>query len=307
MTIRWTLAIAAALALAGPLAAPAAAQDAATPAAGHAPAATLAQALTTACRQQAGEFAQYLPDVNAEAFRNLPQVQQHELMRRLVAVREPGRPLLSTSNGGFPVLRCSSESETTELRMSAERVRGNLAFVTATLPSGLSAEFGMVREPGGWRLISLGLLMLDIPELSKQWAAQDTMGREQAAVDQMHRIADAVETYRKAFGNLPDTLAQLGPAPKEGISPDAANLIDAELASGTKANYSFRYRVYSSSRESDVRYEVIATPKEYGPGGKLSFYLDSNGVLRGGDKKGDLAGPDDPRLNDRLEEVRPEQ
>ena len=307
MTGRLTLRITALLALIVPFAAPLAAQEAARPAAEHPAAAALAEALTAACRQQAGEFAQFLPEVNAEAFRNLPQIQQRELMRRLVAVREAGKPLLSTSNEGLPVLRCSSESETTQLRMSAERVRGNLAFVTATLPSGLSAEFGMVHDSGGWRLISLGLLMLDIPELSKQWAVQDTMAREQAAVDQMRRIADAVETYHKAFGNLPDTLAQLGPAPKEGISPEAANLLDAESASGTKANYSFRYRVYSSSKESEIRYEIIATPKEYGPGGKLSFYLDSNGVLRGGDKKGDLAGPDDPRLNDRLEQIQPEQ
>ena len=306
MRIRRSLGIAAILALLAPLAAPLAAQDGTKAADQRSPSATLAEALSAACRQQIGEFAQYLPEGSAEAYRNLPQVQQRELMRRLVAVREAGKPLLSTTNEGLPELRCSSTSETTQLRMSRERVRGNLAFVSVTLPSGLSADFGLVREPGGWRLISLGLLMLNIPELAKEWNAQDTIAREQVAVDQMHRVADAVETYRKAFGNLPDSLAQLGPAPKEGISPDAANLIDAELASGTKANYSFRYRVYSSSHESEVRYEIIATPIEYGAGGKRSFYLDSTGMLRGGDKKGDVASPDDPRLNDRLEE-QPEQ
>ncbi|HUJ39285.1 MAG TPA: hypothetical protein VLW54_01965 [Candidatus Acidoferrales bacterium] len=304
MTIRRNLLLAAALVLLAPLAAPLAAQSGTKPADDHSPSATLADALAAACRQKVGEFAQYLPEASAEAYRNLPEVQQHELMRRLVAVREAGHPLLSTSNEGLPVLRCSSPSETTELRMSRERVQGNLAFVTAALPSGLSADFGLVREPGGWRLISLGLLMLNIPELAKEWAVQDTLAREQVAVDQMHRIASAVDTYQKAFGRLPDSLAQLGPAPQDGVSPDAANLIDAELASGTKANYSFHYRVYSSSRESDVRYEIIATPIQYGPGGKRSFYLDSNGVLRGADKKADVAGPDDPRLDDHLEEIR---
>jgi hypothetical protein len=267
------------------------------------PSSTLADALAAACRQQVGDFTRYLPQDSADAYRNLPQVQQLELMRRLVAVREPGRPLRSTSTDGTPVLRCSSPAETTELRLGRERTRGNLAFVPVTAPSGRTAEFGLVREAEGWRLLSVGLLMLNMAELSKEWAAQEVVSRELRAVAALHQIAAAAEAYRRGFGQLPETLAQLGPAPKEGASPDAANLLDAELASGTKDNYSYRYRVFSSSREGDARYEIIATPVRYGPGGKRSFYLDSSGILRGGDKNGDVAGPDDPRLNDRLEEA----
>jgi len=298
MTNRLTLYLAAIFCLAAPLAA----QDepAATPAA--TPSDALVNALTAACRQQPGEFAAFLPEVNAEAYRNLPQIQQRELMRRLVAVHEAGKPLRSTSTEGTPVFRCSSPSETTELRLGRERLRGNLAFIPVTIPSGLSAEFGFVHEGGGWRLLSLGLLMLNIPELAKQWAAQETVTRELLAVEAMRQIASSVETYRKGFGYLPESLAQLGPAPKEGISPDAAGLIGADLAAGKKENYSFHYRVFSASRGEDARYEIIATPIQYGPGGKRSFYLDASGVLRGGDKNGDVAGPDDPRLNDRLEE-----
>jgi len=298
MTYRLTLFLAAVLCIAAPLAA----QE--KPAGTPPPSATdtLVNALSAACRQQSGEFAAFLPEANAEAYRNLPQTQQFALMQRLVAVREAGKPLRSTSLDGTPVVRCSSPSETTELRLGHERMRGSLAFIPATIPSGLSAEFGLVREPGGWRLISLGVLMLNIPELSKQWAAQDIVARELLAVEAMRRIASSAETYRKGFGYLPESLAQLGPAPKEGISPDAAGLIDANLAEGKKENYSFRYRVFSSSRGEDARYEIVATPVLYGTGGKRSFYLDSSGVLRGGDKNGDVAGPDDPRLNDRLEE-----
>ena len=266
------------------------------------PSEVLAEALTAACREQAAEFSQFLPEESAEAYRNLPQLQQQELMQRLVAVREAGKPLLSTSLKGEPVLRCTSVSETTELRLGHGRVHGNLAFVTVTLPSGRTADFGLVRETDGWRLVSLGLLMLNVPELKKEWAAQETVSRELRAVAALRQIASAAETYRKGFGQLPETLVQLGPAPKEGISPDAANLIDAALAAGQKDNYSFRYRVFSSPNAAEARYEIIAAPLQYGPGGKRSFYLDSSGVLRGGDKNGDVAGPDDPRLDDRLEE-----
>lgn len=294
-TNKLILVLAAVLAAAGPLAA----QDKSP----SPPSESLAEALIAACRQQAGEFSRYLPEESAEAYRNLPQLQQQELMRRLVAVREAGKPLRSTSLDGEPVLRCTSPSETTELRLGHARVHGNLAFVTVTLPSGRTADFGLVRDADGWRLVSLGLLMLNIPELKKEWAEQETVSRELRAVASLRQIAGAAETYRKGFGQLPETLVQLGPAPKEGISPDAANLIDAALAAGQKDNYSFRYRVYSPAGGPDARYEIIATPIQYGPGGKRSFYLDSSGVLRGGDKNGDIAGPDDPRLSDRLEEV----
>ncbi|HKO04008.1 MAG TPA: hypothetical protein VJW51_04640 [Candidatus Acidoferrales bacterium] len=271
------------------------------------PSDSLADALAAACREQPAEFSRFLPEESAAAYRDLPQFQQQELMRRLVAVRDAGKPLRSTSLEGPPVVRCTSVSETTELRLGRERVHGNLAFVTVTVPGGRAVDFGLVREAGGWRLLSLGLLMLNVPELKKEWAAQEIVTRELRAVALLRQIAGAAETYRKGFGMLPETLVQLGPAPKEGISPDAANLIDAELAAGAKDNYSFRYRVFSSSRDADARYEIIATPIQYGPGGKRSFYLDSSGVLRGGDKNGEVAGPDDPRLSDSIpEEEKPD-
>jgi len=264
------------------------------------PSSALMDALAAACRQQILEFSQFLPEQSAEAYRNLPQVQQQELMRRIVAVREPGKPLRSTTTDGTPMLRCTSPAETTELRLGRERTKGNLAFVPVTTPSGRTADFGLIRESAGWRLVSVGLLMLNVPELVKEWAAQETVARELRAVAAMRQIAAATETYRRGFGAVPETLAQLGPSPKQGASPDAANLIDGELSAGSKNNYSFRYRVFSSSRETAVRYEIIATPIQYGPGGRRSFYLDSSGVLRGGDKNGEVAGSEDPRLNERL-------
>jgi hypothetical protein len=262
----------------------------------------LMDALGAACRQQVGDFAQHLPEESLDSYRNLPLFLQQELMRRIVAVREPGKPLRSTSTDGLFVFRCTSPAETTEMRLGHERTKGNLAFIAVTLPSGRTADFGMVHETNGWHLLSVGLLILDVPQLTQEWAAQETVARETRAVAAMRQIAAAAETYRRGFGVLPETLTQLGPSPKEGASPDAANLIGAELAGGSKENYSFRYRIYSASRVEDAHYEIIATPIQYGAGGKRSFYLDSSGTLRGVDKNGDVAGPDDPQLNDRLEE-----
>lgn len=260
------------------------------------PVEALTDALMAACRQQRESFSQYLPGDSAKAFGQLPQERQVNLMQRLVAVTQAGSPLLSTATDGSSVLRCSSPSETTEMRLGKGRVEENLAFVAVSVPGGRTAEFGLVRESGGWKLLSVGLLVLNIPELNRQWDAQKTVALELRAVAALRQIAEAVESYRKAFGSLPESLAQLGPS-REGVSPEAANLIDGELAAGAKENYLFRYRAFSTSRDTAARYEMAATPAKYGAGGRRSFYLDSSGVLRGGDKNGAVATEEDPRMD----------
>jgi hypothetical protein len=261
------------------------------------PTEALTQALLAACRQQPESFHAYLPAESERAFGLLPEKRKVELMRRLVAVTEAGKPLLSSGADGTNVVRCSSPAETTEMRLGRERMKENLAFVPVTLPSGRATEFGLVREAGGWRLLSVGLLMLNITELSRQWEAQDVVARELRGVAALRRISGAVETYRKSFGALPESLAQLGPA-KDGASPETANLIDADLAAGTKDNYAFRYRAFGRAQDPGARYELAATPVQYGVEGKRSFYLDSSGVLRGGDKRGAVATEEDERIDE---------
>src|SRR5208282_828846 len=66
------------------------------------PSDSLANALAAACREQPAEFSRFLPEESAAAYLDLPQFQQQELMRRLVAVRDAGKPLRSTSLEGPP-------------------------------------------------------------------------------------------------------------------------------------------------------------------------------------------------------------
>ena len=49
-----------------------------------------------------------------------------------------------------------------------------------------------------------------------------------------------------------------------------------------------------SDRDKAAGFVLAATPIEYGKGGRRSFYLDSNGTLRGGDKHGAVATAADP-------------
>ncbi len=76
-----------------------------------------------------------------------------------------------------------------------------------------------------------------------------------------------------------------------------------ELASGETGGYAFRYSIVTdpgaadeSERDKTSGFQLAATPKEYGQGGRKSFYLDAQGILRGADKNGSVADENDPRV-----------
>ncbi|HXY79310.1 MAG TPA: hypothetical protein VEI08_01605 [Candidatus Bathyarchaeia archaeon] len=258
------------------------------------PATALAAALAAACRANETQFANYLTVDNAAAFRALPADQRAEVLKRLSLAGEPGKPLLSSDEQSHTVIRCTAAEGTAEFRFGDARTRENLAFIPVAVTDGEKTEFGLVRENGGWRLISLGLVLLDIQQLSKQWVESDLAAREDAAIANLRSLAAAIATYRGAFGKLPDSLAQLGPAPKDQISPEQASLVDEELAAGDHSGYRFRYRIAPGAQEDDPSFELAAMPDEYGKTGRRSFFVDSTGRIHGADKHGDQATQDDP-------------
>ena len=271
------------------------------------PETALSDALSAACRQDSPAFAISLTADNAAAFRALPGTQRTAMMKRFVLLEEPGRVLLSTSGNGQKIVRCESPSYTTEMRLGETKVRENLAYVPMEIPipgeDSRKITFGLVREGGSWKLLSVGLIMLDVPAMAKQWQQADLDASEDAAIADLHSVASALETYRRAYGKLPDTLAELGPAPPNGVSPEAASLVDADLAAGNKDGYTIRYTITpaggSLSEEEANKAEtfsVASSPKEYGKSGRRSFFLDSTGILRGADKQGGLATANDPRI-----------
>lgn len=261
---------------------------------GASPSSVLVAMLSAACRANAAEFSNYLTAENAAAFRKLPQEQQAAFMKRFSFADKPAKPLLSSGAQNLPILRCVAEEGTAEFRLGVPRVRDNLAFLPVSVVDGEQAEIGLVRENGGWRLLSLGLLLIDIPQLSRQWADEALAAREDSALATLRRLADAVETYRRAYSTLPDSLGQLGPAPKGQISPEQASLVEAQLASGSEGGYQFRYRLASGPKSGDASFELSATPEEYGKSGRRSFFLDASGKVHGADKHGAMATQDDP-------------
>lgn len=270
-------------------AAPAWAQDGAE----SGPANALSSALAAACRADEFHFANYLTQQNAAAFKALPADQRTSLLQRFSLVGEAGKPLLDSDPQNHIVLRCQTPETTAEFRFGDPRVHENLAFVPVNVVDGQQTQFGLVRENGGWRLISLGLVLLDIPQLTKQWAESDLSAHERAAIAALRGLADAVETYRRAYGKLPDSLAQLGPAPKDQISPEQASLVNEHLAAGSTGGYRFRYRIVSSSEAGSETFELAAVPELYGKTGRQSFLMDTSGKIHAADKHGELATADD--------------
>ncbi|MGH9780458.1 MAG: hypothetical protein ACRD33_01445, partial [Candidatus Acidiferrales bacterium] len=171
-------------------------QEAAQPS----PVEALNNALAAACEENETDFANYLTDQNAAAFQKLPSDERTALMKRFVLVETPGRPLLSNDSQGHEILRCEATGASSEFRFGASHVHQNLAYVPITVTGQHAIQFGLVREDNRWKVLSLGLLLIDIPELQKQWAAQGIENREQGAVDTLQNLAQAIDTYKQAFG-----------------------------------------------------------------------------------------------------------
>jgi type II secretory pathway pseudopilin PulG len=258
------------------------------------PGTALQSMLTAACRQDEASFRNYLTKANGAAFAQLTVAQRLAIIKRFALLDTPGRPLLSDA-GKSRVLACEGPGATVEFRIGAARQEENTAYIPVNV-SGRTTQFGMVRESGGWRLLSLGLLLFDVPQLVEEWAQQDTEAREEAAAKALAALAEAIEAYQRSFGQLPDSLAQLGPAPPEGVSPDHADLIASDLATGSRNGYKYRYQILPAPDGSAANFELTATPEQYGKAGRRSFLLDGKGRIHAADKNGKVATVADPVL-----------
>ena len=271
-----------------------------------APTAALRDALSAACSQSEQAFSKFLTTRNADTFAHLTPAARVALMKRFVLLNEPGKPSLLPSASGRPTIQCQTPGGAAELQIGGAEISDNLAFLPvevreATDTTGASVirvQMGLVREKNDWKLLSVGLVLLDLPALAFEWDAAEMESTERAAIDGLKKIAEAVESYRRKYARLPESLAKLGPAARgSAAGPDAAGLLDADLASGARTGYRFRYVISGgSSLGAPAKYEVAATPETYGRTGRRSFFRDTNGGLHGADRQGGVGNEVDPRL-----------
>jgi hypothetical protein len=293
-----------------PLASGASAQESsanpATPAASpNGPSAALRDVLTAACSQSQNEFARFLTARNKESFSRMAPAARVAFMKRFVLLNEPGQPAVTANPAGRPLVRCDTPAGAAEIQIGGADTRDNVAFLPvdlrdATDSSGASAiqvNMGLVRENGEWKILSLGLVLLDLPSLELEWDSAEADKNEQAAIESLKDIAEAVERYRRKYTRLPDSLSSLGPPLHGPQNAEAADLITGDLATGMKNGYSFRYVIVGASGlGAPAKFEIAATPLNYGRTGHRSFFRDAAGTLRGADRQGAVGAASDPRL-----------
>lgn len=256
------------------------------------PAAALADILSAACRGDEKAFGNSFTAENVAAYRALPPEERKRLMQRFSLSDDNGKPMLSADQNNNTVIRCERAGSSTQFRFGAARVHDNLAFIPVTVVNGQSDDFGLVRENGNWKLLSLGLVLLDIKQLSVQWADSDLAARETAAAEALQTLANAISSYDRTFNKLPDSLAQLGPGTGKQITSDKAALVSTELAAGSNGSYRFLYR--SAGDSSANQFVLEALPQDYGTSGRESFFRDTAGQIHQADNHGASASADDP-------------
>ena len=271
-----------------------------------APTAALRDAMFAACSQSEQSFSKFLTARNANTFAHLTPSARVALMKRFVLLNEPGKPSLLPTASGRPTIHCETPAGAAELQIGGAEISDNLAFLPvevreATDTTGASAirvQMGLVREKDDWKLLSVGLVLLDLPALAFEWDAAEMESTERAAIDGLKKIAEAIEAYRRSYSRLPESLAKLGPAPRgAAVGPDAAGLLQADLASGLRTGYKFRYVISGgNSVGAPAKYEVAATPETYGRTGRRSFFRDAKGGLHGADRQGAVGNELDPHI-----------
>ena len=162
------------------------------------PGAALAAALGAACRANEAQFATYLTAENAAAFRALPAEQRTALLKRFSLADGAGKPLSSSDAQGHLILRCQAPEETVEFRFGDARTHENLAFLAVNVVDSQQTEFGLVRENGGWRLLSLGLVSL-VEGVLDELTRNALVAGDFAVIDSADfaRVSDLTEHLRK--------------------------------------------------------------------------------------------------------------
>ncbi|HEX2664955.1 MAG TPA: hypothetical protein VHM93_19145 [Candidatus Acidoferrum sp.] len=284
---------------------PGTATSAAAASAPGGPASALSSTLAAACSQNQTEFTRFLTVRNQEAFSRMTAAARVALMKRFVLLDEPGKATISANPSGRPIVRCETPGATTEMQIGGADVRDNVAFLPLELrdvadSTGASARqinIGVVREEGQWKVLSLGVLLLDLPELEAEWDESEIDATEKGALQSLKTIAAAIESYRGKYPHLPESLVRLAPPQHGAPSINAAGLLDADLAKGVKDGYTFRYVITGGSDlGAPAKYELSATPIHYGQTGKRSFFRDSLGVLHAADHQGAVGSESDPKL-----------
>jgi hypothetical protein len=230
---------------------------------------------------------------------------QTTLLKRFVLLDQAGQARVENDQQGNLTVYCVTPEITTQMQLGKIEIRDNLAYLPLLVKDSTDTTdtdarritMGLVKENGQWKLLSLGLLLLDLPSLAEEWDRAEIQNNEKSAITAVKELSAAIEKYRVTYTHLPGTLAELGPPAKGAAKSDQAGLIEKDLAEGRKNGYMFRYVIVGANDSgAPAKYELAAMPVEYGRTGTRSFYRDASGVLHGADHQGAVGTLMDPKV-----------
>jgi hypothetical protein len=257
--------------------------------------------LAAACAHDESQFQKFLTARNAQSFAGLTPSARTELMKRFVLLDGLGQPTVSANPSGRPDIRCTTADGAADLQLGGTELHENIALLPLDIRDVSARQagdphhilMGMVRENSSWKILSLGMLFLDLPSLEVEWDQASMGSNEQAALADLKSLAAAIEAYRTTYSRLPDSLIKLGHADKR--SADAAGFLPTDLVSGQRNGYTFRMVIVGANDiGAPAQYELSATPTSYGRTGKISFFRDAKGKIHAADDQGAVGHSIDP-------------
>ena len=123
-------------------------------------------------------------------------------------------------------------------------------------------------------LIVIAIIVVLISAAAPRFSQYLMNAREVAAMGAIRTIHTAETQYSSQFGHFAASLTELGPPTSGQEGPSAANLIQADLATGVKGGFKFVVELTSTG------YRVTATPTAFNNTGRRSFFSDQSMVLR---------------------------
>jgi hypothetical protein len=268
------------------------------------PAIVLRDILMASCSQNSKQFSEFLTARNATAFAAMTPSAQATLLKRFVLLNQAGNPRAQRDADGNLEILCVTPDISTELHIGKVELRDNVAYLPLLVKDSTDTAdansrrviMGLVKENGKWRLLSLGLLLLDLPTLAEEWDRAEIQNNEKSAVASIKELSAALEKYRVTYARLPQSLGDLGPSSTSAPKSDHAGLIDGELASGRRDGYYFRYVIVGANEVgAPAIYQLAAIPIGYGRTGTRSFFRDGTGVIHAGDHQGGVGTLLDPK------------
>ncbi len=123
-------------------------------------------------------------------------------------------------------------------------------------------------------LIVIAIILIIVAAALPRLTRARMFAEETAAIRAVSVIHTAQTQYYSQFNRYASSLQELGPPASGNAGAAGADLIDRELAQGSRGGYNFSLTV------SPTGYAINAQPKQFGVGGSRTFFSDQTQIIR---------------------------